>query len=334
MRPAMRQSHALISACVLALSALSARAHHGVAGLGAAGLQGPGAPIEAATSATLPAGKVLTYLKLDHARYRTFDPDPANPESDYANYWLGGLGYGFTPWLSAYVFLPYHSKVDEPGGFDTHGFADVSLFGQIGFKYDEGLRLIPENESLDEMEDWHFTVFGGLTLPTGDADLRDANGEIDPGKSTGFGSPSYSLGLTATRQFTPRLTFNQELSYIGFTENTYDDGNSTRFGEEIRANSALIYRAYTDTDRKLRIDLALEVQYLHLGRDETNGVTEQATGGDMVYALPGVRIYWREYSLGLGYKAPIWKDLNEQDEQQGGEGTEAYRLIVSVSALF
>lgn len=330
----MRRLALSFFASALALSDHAIQAHHGVAGLGSAGLLGPGAPVEAATSATLPTGKVLSYLKLDHARYKTFDRNPANPESDYANYWLGGLGYGFTPWLSAYVFLPYHSKVDEPGGFDTHGFADLSLFGQIGFKYDEGLRLIPENESLDDLEDWHFTVFGGFTLPTGDADLRDANGEIDPGKSTGFGSPSYSLGLTGTREFTPRLTFNQELSTIGFTENTYDDGNRTRFGEEIRANSALIYRAYTDMDRQLRIDLALEAQYLHLGRDETNGVQEEATGGDMIYGMPGVRIYWREYSLALGYKTPIWQNLNEQEDQQGGEGTEAYRLILTLSALF
>lgn len=315
-------------------AATPALAHHGVAGLGAAGLQGPGAPIEAATSATLPAGKALAYVKLDHARYKTFDPDPANPESDYASYWIAGLGYGFKPWLSAYVFLPYNSKVDEPGGFNTHGFADMSLFGQLGFKYDQGFKLIPDNESLDEMEDWHFTVFGGFTLPTGNPNVRDANGEIDPGKSTGFGSPSYSIGLTATRELSSRFTFNQELSYIGFTENRYDDGDRVRFGQELRANTALVYRTLTNMERKLRIDLALEGHYLHLGRDETNGVAEAATGGDMIYALPGVRIYWRSVSLGVGYKIPVWKDLNEQDAQQGGEGTEDYRLIVSFSALF
>jgi hypothetical protein len=335
----MRRSSPLVVArttIALALAAVvgPALAHHGVAGLGAAGLLGPGAPIEAATSATLPAGGILAYAKLDHARYKTFDPDPNNPESRYANYWMAGFGYGFRSWLSGYVFLPYHSKVDEDGGFNTHGFADVSLFGQVGFKYDEGLRLIPENESLDDMEDWHFTLFGGFTLPTGDPDLRDRNGEIDPGKSTGFGSPAYSVGLTATRQFSPRLTFNQELSYIGFTENTYDDGNRVRFGQEIRANTALIYRLFTNLERKLRVDLALEGHYLHLGRDRTNGVDERATGGDMIYALPGVRLYWDRISLGLGYKTVIWKDLNEQDEQQGGEGTEAYRLILTLSALF
>ncbi len=320
--------------CVLVGISGVSMAHHGVAGLGAAGLRGPGAPIEAATSATLPVGETLAYLKLDHAKYETFDPDPANPESDYANYWMAGLGYGLKSWFSAYVFLPYHSKVDEPGGFDTHGFADISLFGQLGFKYDDGWQLIPENESLDDLEDWHFTGFGGFTLPTGDPNIRDRNGDIDPGKSTGFGKPAWSLGLTATKMLSPRWTFNQELSTIGFQEYEYDDGNRTKFGQEIRANSALIYRAYTDLDRKLRVDLAIEAQYLYLGRDRTNGVDERATGGDMIYAMPGVRVYWNSISVAVGVKTPVWTDLNEEDEQQGGEGTEDYRLIFAVSALF
>jgi hypothetical protein len=322
------------SLVLLSIVSGSAAAHHGVAGLGAAALEGPGAPIETATSATLPAGTTLLYAKLDHAKYKTFDPDSSNPESDYANFWMAGIGYGFTPWLSGYVFLPYHSKVDEAGGFDTHGFADVSVFGQLGFKYDQGLRLIPQNESLDDLEDWHFTLFGGFSLPTGDPNLRDRNGEIDPGKSTGFGNPAYALGLTATKMLSPTLTFNQELSYIGFQEYRYADGNRTRFGEELRANSALVYRVFTNVERKLRLDLALEAHYLHLGRDRTNGESERATGGDMLYGLPGVRLYSDRISVGLGYKSVIWKDLNEQDEQQGGEGTERYRLILTVSALF
>ena len=322
----------IASALVLSVLSLPALAHHGVAGVGVAGLNGPGAPIELATSTVLPDGKVLAYLKMDEAQYETYGW--AAPNAEYARYTMLGLGYGFTPWFSAYAFLPYNEKIDEAGGLDSRGVADMSVMGQIGFKYDQGFRLIPENESLDDLEDWHFTVFGGFTLPTGDANLRDRNGEIDPGKSTGFGNPSWSLGLTATKMLSPRLTFNQELSYIGFQEYKYDDGNRTRFGQEVRANSALIYRLYTNVERRLRLDLALEAHYLHLGRDRTNGVDERATGGDMIYALPGIRLYWDSVSVGLGYKTVVWKDLNEQDEQQGGEGTEAYRLMLTVSALF
>jgi len=46
-------------------------AHHGVASLGAAGLEGPGAPVETSSSATLPEGKWLGYLKVDHAKSKT-----------------------------------------------------------------------------------------------------------------------------------------------------------------------------------------------------------------------------------------------------------------------
>ncbi len=324
-----------VAILALTLVCPGAFAHHGVAGVGAAALDGPGAPIESATSATLPSGTVLGYLKLDHAKYKTFDPDPGNPESDHANFWIAGLGYGFTSWLSGYVFLPYHSKVDEPGGFTTNGFADMSVYGQLGFTYDNGrLKLIPENETLDDLEDWHFTLFGGFSLPTGNPNLRDPNGNIDPGKSTGFGRPSYNIGVTATKLFMPRWTFNLELSTLGFRPYTYDDGNRVQFGSEFRANGTLIYRTYTDVERKLRVDLSVEGQYLHLGRDRTNGEGDVATGGDMFYVLPGVRLYWQRYSVAFGVKTPIWTKLNEEALQQGAEGKERYRLILTLSALF
>jgi hypothetical protein len=54
----------------------------------------------------------------------------------------------------------------------------------------------------------------------------------------------------------------------------------------------------------------------------------------MLYALPGVRVYWDNVSAAVGVKVPVWTDLNEEDEQQGGEGTEDYRLIFALSALF
>ncbi len=325
--------------CLIAVNALlgwttTSLAHHGVAGIGVAGLEGPGAPIEAATSATLPEGKALLYLKLDRAEYKTFNPDPSNPESDFANFWIGGIGYGVTPWFSAYLFVPYNEKVDEPGGFDTRGFADISLFGQLGFKWDEGLQLIPDNESLDDLEDWRFTIFGGLTIPTGNENLRDGNGMIDPGKSAGFGSPSYLTGLTVTKTITDRLTGNLELSRNAFIENTYGDGSRTRFGTEYRINPALIYRTYTNRVQKLRLDLSMEPQFLWLGRDRTNNQDELATGGSIMYLLPGLRGYWKNMSVATGVKIPVWKALNEERDQQGGEGTEDYRFIFTISILF
>ena len=335
----MSRNSALLSSSILlpaalALGAAPALAHHGVAGLGAAGLAGPGATVEAATSSVLPAGSTLLYGKMDYSSFELENPDPAEPEARYSNYLMLGVGHGFTSWFSGYFFLPYHVKADEPGGFDTSGFADVSLFGQVGFRYYEGFELIPENESLDDLEDWHFTVFGGFTLPTGDPNLRDADGAIDPGKSTGFGKPSFTAGYTATKMLAPRWTFNTELSGTWFQSYRYEDGVRGKFGSETRLNTALIYRAHTDPERSKRVDTVLEVQYLGLGRDRSDGVGELATGGDIVYLMPGVRLSIDQVSIAAGVKFPVWTDLNEEPEQQGAEGGEDYRLVLSASWMF
>ena len=73
---------------------------------------------------------------------------------------------------------------------------------------------------------------------------------------------------------------------------------------------------------------------MRLGRDRLSGVGEAATGGEMLYALPGLRFYWEKVSVGVGVKLPVRTDLNEEDAQQGSEGTEDYRFLFSVSAVF
>jgi len=323
--------------CVLGVlcgESLVAFAHHGVAGVGATALEGPGAPVESGSSAVLPEGKTLLYAKLDHARFKTYDSDPTNPEGDYSQFWMVGIGRGFTPWFSAYLFAPYHIKKDEPGGLDSTGWADISYMGQVGFKYDKGFTLVPANESLDDMEDWHFTIFGGGTLPTGDANHRLSDGSIDPGKSLGFGKPSYSMGLTASKQLSRDLTFNLEASIIRFQEYTYDDGNKVKFGSEDRLNGSLAWRLHTNPGNRFRVDGVIEAQYLGLGRDIENGDGAEATGGRMIYLVPGVRLYKDNMSFAVGIKKPMWTRLNESDLQQGAEGKEKYRLIVSGSMLF
>lgn len=317
---------------LFSLLALPASAHHGVAGIGAAALRGPGAPLEAATSTVLPEGRALAWFKLDQARFKTVDPAVA--EADTSRFTMLGLGYGFTPWFSAYAFVPHHDKRDESGGQDSRGVADVSLLGQVGFKYDQGFRLIPANESFDELEDWHFSVFAGGTLPTGDANHRLGDGSIDPGKSPGFGKPARLFGISASKMLGDRLTFSGEASILRFSEFTYDDGQRMRFGSENRVNVALSWRAFADPERKIRLDPVLELQYLGLGRDHENGTDATATGGRIVYVLPGVRLYWQDMSFALGVKKPVWTELNESAAQQGAEGRENWRLIFSAALLF
>lgn len=326
-------------ALLLTLPATTALAHHGVASLGAAALDGPGAPVETSSSATLPEGKWLAYLKVDHAKSRTgLLPEP---ENDYNQYWMAGIGYGVTPWFSAYVFQPYNVKVDQgPGATSSRGATDVALMGVLGFKYDEGFMRVPAQESLDDLMDWHFTAYAGASLPSGDANHRLSDGTIDPGKSLGFGKPSFSVGLTATRQFSEADTAVFELGQIRFLTGHYaDDGDAAtpervRFGTETRVNAALSHRLLTLPERRFRLDGNLEANYLHLGRDVEDGTPATASGGHILYGVLGVRLYLDNMSLGLAVKKPVWTRLNESEQQQGSEGKESYRLIATFSAMF
>ena len=329
----MKKSMLGAGALCAALVAPPALAHHGVAGVGAVGLQGPGAPIESAASSVLPEGGMLAYLKVDQARFKKYDW--AEPNADYARFTMLGLGYGVTPWFSAYLFVPHNTKVEQSGGLDSRGWADASLMGQVGFKLDQdGWRLTPASESLDDLEDWHFSIFAGSTAPTGSASYRLADGSIDPGKSLGFGRPAWSLGMTATKMLSDRLTLSVEASTYRFRPYTYASGERVQFGAENRLGAALAWRAVTDSANRFRLDPVLELQFLDLGRDRVDGAGESGTGGRMLYAMPGVRVYWDRASVAFGVKKPVWTQLNESSTQQGAEGKERYRLIFSASLLF
>ena len=314
-------------------------AHHGVASLGAAGLEGPGAPVITSSAAPLPKGSGLLYLKADYANYETFT-GARDRESDYDLFSMAGVGYGLTSWFSAYAFLPYYVKSAESGADtaegskDHQGFADISFTGVLAFKYDDGFKLVPERESLDDLEDWHFSVYAGFSIPTGDANVLDAAGAIDPGQATGFGEPSFSVGLTTTKQLTDVDTWVSELSYLWFIENEYDDGSTVRFGPELRLNTAWVRKLHADAETKFRLDGVLEANYLNLGRDKEDGRGAKATGGQILYLTPGVRFYKDSYSVAVGVMLPVWENLNEEAGQQGSEGLEDYRLVATFSYLF
>jgi hypothetical protein len=207
----MRRGLIHLCALLLSLTPSAAVAHHGIAALGAAGLEGPGAPLETSTSLTLPRGSILGYFKLDHARWERYTIR-RDEESIYSTFWLFGAGYGIRSWLSAYAFLPYNQKTVEGGSSNSSGFADMFLNAVVGFKYDDGLRLVPENQSLDDLEDWHFSLYLGMSLPTGDPNTRTRTNEIDPGMSLGFGKPAFGAGLTVTKLFRERFTYIAEAS--------------------------------------------------------------------------------------------------------------------------
>ncbi len=322
-------------AAVLLLSvAPPARAHHGSAGVGMAGPEGPGAALETTSPIPIPWNSLFFMVKSEYVPFRQFDL--AQPENKTVSLFDTLVaGYGITPWLTGYLFLPYNVKAQDGVGTNV-GLGDPGLFLSFAFKYDEGFRLVPAKESLDELEDWHFSVFGYVTVPLGPTvSATHALDWFAPDMQTGFGSPSFQLGVSAAKQLSPDLTWLADASYQFFLPHTYPF-TRYQFGAESRINTAIAWRAVATPG--FRFDVAGEVNFLNLQRDqERNGAAVmeplQASGGTILYAGLGVRAYVGRFSAALAARTSFARWLNEGAEQQGSEGLEWVRVALTLSCV-
>ena len=328
-------------AIALAVTALAlpaaGRAHHGVAAVSVAGPEGPGAAMETTSPLPLPQGTLFAMAKSESVPFqRRAVADPAN--KSYSLFNMAGVGYGVRPWLSVYAFQPWNVKEQDGVGRNA-GAGDTSLMLSFAFKYDQGLQLVPEKESLDDLMDWHFSAWVASTLPFGPTTARaGAAGNkpppyYAPDMQTGFGAPSATLGVAALKQVTRDLTWLADASYQHFFPHTYAF-TRYQFGGETRLDTAAVYRVVGSG--RFRLDVSGELNGLHLQRDrERDGVGAmaplQGSGGAILYLGAGVRAYYGPFTLGVGFKRAALTSLNEEASQQGSEGLERFRAAFTFS---
>lgn len=304
-------------------------AHHG----GASISQGPGTPIETNSPLTLPQGSTVVFTRMELASFKKFEFAEPNNTDSFRFYQLGA-SHGLTDSLSATVILPYNAKSQDGHG-TFRGLGDVKFLLNAGMNWDsdQGLRFnTAEDVAIDigESRKLYLSVFGGMTAPTG-RDNIDFGLGVDGGLQPGFGSPTFTLGLAAAKALTPSFSLNADTSVEVFTKK---DGGD-KFGNEFRANLAGVWNLRSDEESTIsQVDGIFELNYLKLSRDETAGISELGTGGGILYFGPGVRTQVGSVNLGALVKFPIAKSLNERFLQQGSEGLEKYRLILTASTVF
>jgi hypothetical protein len=326
-----RSFAALLLAAAALAAAAPARAHHGVAALGAAGPEGPGAALETTSPFPLAQGSLLVLARSELVPWRPFAfADPEN--KTWSSYSTLVLGYGVAPWLSAYVLQPFNAKAQDVVGTNA-GAGDTALLLSLACKWDEGLRLVPQRESLDELEDWHFSAWASATIPDGPTTHRDDQGDYyEPEMQTGFGAPSSTVGLAAGKQVAERATWLADASWQHFFPHTYPF-TRYQFGDEVRANTAAVFRAYARGT--LRVDLAAELNGLWVRRDreaDASGALApvEASGGAILYVGIGARLTAGALSAALGLRTPVARALNESSLQQGSEGLEIVRATLTI----
>jgi len=310
---------------------LEAFGHHGGVSLPF----GPGTPIETASPLTLPQGGVVTYARVEQVEWRKFDFAEPNNKSSFT-FMSAGVSYGFTPYLTGTFSVPYNIKRQDSFGSNS-GLGDIRFSGILGFNYSngKGLSLNTEKEaaiSLEKVKKTFFSIYGGFTLPTGPY-KQELEGTVDPAMQPGFGSPSFTLGINAGRAIYGSLSLTADISMDYFTQR-----DNFKFGNEYRFNLAAVQELYGNTQRFIaKIDGVLELNLLHISRDQEGGEGQRATGGTILYVTTGMRLSFPQIqnaNLGIAIKLPILKSLNEQGEQQGAEGLEKYRAIATLSFYF
>ncbi len=313
----------------------TAFAHHG----GVSSAFGPGAPVETASPLALGKGRYLIYEKFEYVPFE--HKDYAEPENiDTFTFFNTVLGYGVTDALSFYGILPFARKKQDSLG-TSDGFGDLGLVVQYGFKLGErdGIRGLygygPEDSYGADYssDDLKMSVIAGLTMPTGTTSNRDDEGNrFDMGMQPGFAAPSFTIGFAASKMVIPHVTLTGDTSVLTFTET-----NDGKPGNEARFNAACGYEIFEKANGLLsRLDIIGESNFLHLTKDlNEEGEKENVSGGSILYLSPGLRAtFGKQVSVGALIKIPTWKDLNHESEQQGAEGLEEYRAIVTCSVSF
>jgi len=313
----------------------SADAHHG----GVSSAFGPGAPIETASPLALGKGRYLIYEKFEYVPFE--HKKHAEPENiDTFTFLNTVFGYGVTDALSFYGILPFAIKGQDSLG-TSDGFGDLGLLVQYGFKLGErdgirGLYHFGPEDSYGEhysSDDLKMSAIAGLTVPTGTTSNRDDEGNrFDMGMQPGFAAPSFTIGFAASKMIIPHFTLTGDTSVLTFT-----DTNDGKPGNEVRFNAAGGYEIFEKTNGFLsRLDIIGESNFLHLTKDmNEESEKENGSGGSILYLSPGLRAtFGKHVSIGALIKIPTWKDLNNESKQQGAEGLEDYRAIVTCSVSF
>ena len=338
----------LVVALALLLAPASAFAHHGGVSLAF----GPGSPIETNSPLTLPSGGFVTGLRWEQIDWKRYSERTDNA-TDFT-FMNANFSYGFTDALMGTFIVPYYIKRQETLG-TNEGMADVKLLLTYGFHHDPGAGFSRNGAgdaavSLESQHDrtW-FALSAMMSIPNGDHEKTRPldNGSPDTGMQPGFGAPAFTLSVSAARAIGP-VTLNAEVGADIFMSRSGKDANSPtgtrdfQYGSELRANLAGVYELYGNDNSFLsKLDGILELNFLHLDHDRDSlipGGVDTGSGGDILYLSPGLRFLFpalQNANLGVLFKIPVWTNLNDTKvNAQGGEGTENFRMISTLSLYF
>ncbi len=357
--------HLAVAICIAALAFVTSvsQADHPSVTLG----NGPGGPVSTISGTTLPSGQWAIGLRIEHTNFdpltdeeliffREQDEDADIHSVDSVTNGTLGLSFGVNDNLTVGFTLPYIKRNNireaEHGHDDGH---DDGGEQQAGHDDGEEMEAEPEVERLGNSKgigdaqlfaqyrlfhnpdtNTHFSAIAGLKLPTGETSEISAEGErLELELQPGSGSWDPLFGGAFTRDW-ERFGIDASLLYQLTTEGNQD----TDLGDVFSYNAGLSYRLgggdihhHDDGEQHNHswlsgVDMILELNGEWRDKEDTGGINDPNSGGNLLFLSPGVRASGNSWSASFSFGIPISSDLN------GVQVEPDWRIIGGLSAVF
>jgi hypothetical protein len=229
------------------------------------------------------------------------------------------LTYAATERLQLSASLPFvsrdhfHLETAESETFDLRGVADTTLLARY-----EIMPVDPERRSL-------FWLIGGVKLPTGKDDRRNADGEVaELAIQTGSGATDGIVGFSFQNAFERGTRIYYVVPY--FITATYQFRGSSdlgRLGNELQINTGGALPFGRHLEGVLQLNTRIR------GRDHTDEPEDtELSGGTWIYASPGLRFTMHGTSLYALAQLPVHQHVN------GLQLTSKVNYVVGVQTRF
>jgi hypothetical protein len=270
------------------------------------------------------------------------------------------LAYGVTNDLTVSARIPFVKRNDireadheHAGGVttgtvavlgDSAGVGDLTLLGQYRFLSNRATQL-------------EAALLAGVKLPTGETKRYADTGELlDAEFQPGSGSTDGLFGLALTKRIGP-WSLDANVLYVVATQGT----QRTDLGDRFQYNAALSYRLASGSQGPMylgalpepmyhsgprgdrhssahahsepvslapELDVVLELNGERHAKTIAGGVTDQNSGGNVVYLAPGLRFSMQNWSSYVSFGVPVVNELN------GVQAEPDWRLLTGIAVSF
>jgi hypothetical protein len=212
---------------------------------------------------------------------------------------LLGLEYGLAPAWSANLVLPYsnreHLHIHHHQG---EAIPEAWQFDDIG-----DARLTLRHQPAAPRDGWSWSLQGGLKLPTGRTDVRNADGEVAE-RSVQPGSGTTDLLLGGGLAYSPLWLAGSLFANLALQAPLdMHDGYQPGWRSGVQAGWLLPLRG--------KLDLILQGNVLYVNHDRGAEAEPEDSGHTEVALVPGLSYAWsRSLSVYGQLELPVYQNVN------------------------